>query len=158
MQAYTFLQRHFSCRDDVLGRGERMRLAVAGNHCQGTLFRDGSHLITPQLEERIDQIARGIDGFFFGRFDVRYSDASRFKDGQDLAIVELNGATSESTNLYDPTWSLFRAYRVLFRQWLILFQIGHGNRQRGHRASSMRQLLGAIISHYRARTASLISD
>jgi hypothetical protein len=44
--------------------------------------------------------------------------------GDDFAIVELNGASSESTNIYDPSRSLFQAYRTLFRQWALVFRIG----------------------------------
>ena len=57
MQANRFLSRHAAQRDRILARGERLQLAIAGNHAQGTLFKDGRHLITPALEERIDQIA-----------------------------------------------------------------------------------------------------
>ena len=52
----------------------------------------------------------------------RYSDVEKFRAGQDLFIIELNGVTSEATNLYDPTWSLLRAYQLLFKQWHILFR------------------------------------
>jgi hypothetical protein len=40
----------------------------------------------------------------------------RFEARDDLAIVELNGATAESTNIYDPSRSLLAAYRTLFAQ------------------------------------------
>jgi hypothetical protein len=49
MQAGRFLERHASEVRRVLARGERFRLAMAGNHCQGTMFCDGAHLITPAL-------------------------------------------------------------------------------------------------------------
>jgi hypothetical protein len=38
MQATTFLKRHADIRERVLSRGARFRLAIAGNHCQGTLI------------------------------------------------------------------------------------------------------------------------
>jgi hypothetical protein len=153
MQANTFLARHADEIHRALGTGETLRLVVAGNHCQGTMYRDGSHLITPQLERKIDQIAQTMDGFFFGRFDVRYSDVERFKAGEDLAIIELNGVTSESTNLYDPTWSLWRAYRTLFTQWSLLFQIGAANRRNGFAASRAGDLLIEIVDHFKTEKA-----
>jgi membrane protein DedA with SNARE-associated domain len=158
MQAGTFLARHAADRGRVLAPGERLPLAVAGNHCQGTLFRDGGHLVTPELGRRIDAIARAFDGFHFGRFDVRYTDPAEFRAGRGFAVVELNGATSESTNLYDPSWPLWRAYRTLFRQWAVLFRIGRANRDRGHPAATVRQLLGLIRAHYRGRTVAALSD
>ena len=127
----TFLTRHSHSLDRVLGLGERMQLAIAGNHAQGTLFRDGAHLWTPALERRIDEIAQSYPGFFVGRFDVRYTDVDDLRAGHGLAIVELNGATAESTDIYDPNRSLLSAYRQLFKQWSIVFTIGAANRASG---------------------------
>jgi membrane protein DedA with SNARE-associated domain len=158
MQARTFLKRHDSERDRVLEEGEQLALALAGNHCQGTMFRDGSHLITADLERTVDSIARQFPGFFIGRFDVRYSDPERFQAGRDLAIVELNGVTSESTNIYDPSWSLLAAYHTLFRQWSLLYLIGHANRQRGHASTGMPALLGLIFDYYRNVRINPIAD
>lgn len=158
MQASTFLARHGQQRERILAAGESLPLAVAGNHCQGTMFRDGSHLWTPQLEAAIDAIARGYEGFYFGRFDVRYGDVEAFKAGRDVTIIELNGATSESTNIYDPARSVFSAWGILFRQWSLLFRIAAANRRRGQRPSRPMELLREIRGHYRDRRASLIAD
>lgn len=56
MQAGLFLKRHQGVADRVLGHGEHFRLALAGNHAQGTLFTDGAHLWTIALEERISTL------------------------------------------------------------------------------------------------------
>lgn len=149
MQAETFLARHAADADRVLASGERFSLTIAGNHCQGTLFRDGAHLVTPEFEAAFDTIAKHFDGFFIGRFDVRYSDLAEFRAGRGFAIVELNGATSESTNLYDPSWPIWRAYRVLFRQWALLFRIGDVNRREGHRPITLPELVGLLRGHSR---------
>ncbi len=148
MQARTFLKRHEAQKDRILPAGERLTLALAGNHCQGTMFRDGAQLITPELEGAVDTIAQQFDGFFIGRFDVRYTDVEAFKAGEDLAIVELNGVTSESTNIYDPSRSLISAYGTLYRQWGLLYKIGHANRQRGHEVTAAWQLLKEVVRYY----------
>jgi hypothetical protein len=158
MQARIFLARHDAQRGRVLAAGERFALALAGNHCQGTMFRDGAHLITPALERAVDASARHFQGFFIGRFDVRFTDAEAFQAGRDFAIVELNGATSESTNLYDPSWSLFAAYRTLFRQWSLLYRIGYANRQRGHPATGILELLRLVFDYYRGLRVDPIAD
>lgn len=158
MQARKFLARLNGRAESVLSEGETLPLAVAGNHCQGTEFRDGAHLMTPALECRIDAIARSFIGFFFGRFDVRYTDAEAFRAGRDFAIVELNGASSESTNLYDPSRSLLEAYRILLRQWRILFVIGAANRDRGHPVTPAVELMRTVRHYYRTRTTAQLSD
>jgi membrane protein DedA with SNARE-associated domain len=158
MQASLFLERHRQRRQEVIEAGGRVRLGVAGNHAQGTLFRDGSHLMTAALESRIDEIARSYSGFFVGRFDVRYGDVEEFKAGRDLAIVELNGATAESTNIYDPRATLWNAYRTLFRQWSIVFAIGAENRVRGVQPTSSSRLFRLVAAHLATRPAFGVSD
>ena len=158
LQASTFLTRHSHAVDRVLAQGERLQLAIAGNHAQGTLFRDGAHLWTPALERRIDEIAQSYPGFFVGRFDVRYSDVDGFRAGHGLAIVELNGATAESTDIYDPNRSLLSAYRQLFKQWSIVFTIGAGNRATGAAVTPTRRLASLVRAHMTAKPAFALSD
>ena len=146
-QAAVFLQRQAADRERVIATGERFTIGDIGNHAQGALFVDGAHLLTPALEERIDLIARSVPGFFIGRFDVRYCDVNRFKAGLDLAIVELNGVTAESTNIYDPARSLLDAYRTLFAQWRMVFGIGTANLKRGEGRVPLRRIAALVWAH-----------
>ena len=158
LQGATFAARHAEVLARVLSAGERFGLTMAGNHAQGTLFRDGSHLLTPALERRIDEIAQSYPGFCIGRFDIRYADVGAFMEGRDLAIVELNGATGESTNIYDPAFSLLDAYRILFRQWRLVFAIGAANRAAGATVSSTRRLIALVRAHAAAHAPFPVSD
>ena len=158
LQASTFLTRHRRVLDRVLADGEAFQLAIAGNHAQGTLFRDGWHLWTPRLERRIDEIGQSYPGFFVGRFDVRYTDVGAFQAGEDLAIVELNGATAESTDIYDPDRSLVGAYRQLFKQWAIVFAIGAANRAAGAPVTDARRLMQLLRAYATSRPAFALSD
>ena len=49
--------------------------------------------------------------------------------------------------IYDPKHSLFDAYRILFRQWRIAFEIGAANVQRGSAAMSLRELVRWLTQH-----------
>jgi membrane protein DedA with SNARE-associated domain len=140
IMAGTYLQRHRAIRDKVLPEGLRLKLVEAGNHCQGCIFRDGMHLWSEQLESRIDQISRQVPGFFIGRYDVRYPGDEDIRRGENFKILELNGAASEATSIYDSRNSLFRAYGTLFRQWDLVFAIGAANRKLGHRPVGLRLL------------------
>ncbi len=140
IMAGTYLRRHHAIRDKVLAAGQRLKLVEAGNHCQGCIFRDGMHLWSAELEARIDQISRQIPGFFIGRYDVRYACDDDIRRGEDFKILELNGAASEATSIYDNRNSLFRAYATLFEQWDLVFAIGAANRTLGHRPAALRLL------------------
>jgi len=83
------------------------------------------------MRARFDAIADGIDGFHFGRFDIRFADFEAFRDGRDFAIIEINGAGAESTHIWDSTTSLFEAWSALFLPFRLLFLIGAMNRKLG---------------------------
>lgn len=112
--------------------GQRVQLAEIGNHCRGTIFLDGGHLLTPALAAAIERIARACAGFHFGRFDLRAPSVEDFRRGVGLKVLELNGATSEATHIYDPRYGLLRAWATLVRQWALLFEIGAANMRAGH--------------------------
>jgi hypothetical protein len=138
-----YLRKNSDRTHKVPAAGESVQLVEIGTHCRGAIFLDGCETITPDLEEVIDRIAKTFDGFFFGRFDIRVPSRQDFMAGRNIKIIELNGVTSEATHMYDPKLSLFEAYRVLFRQWRIAFEIGHINRAQGIRPASVGELLGA---------------
>lgn len=158
LQADRFLARLNGQADRVLTPSEPYRLAIAGNHCQGTMFQDGRHLWTLELEVRVDEIAKHFDGFYFGRFDVRYSDVTAFKAGHGFSIIELNGISSESTNIYDPRGTLRTAHDILRQQWDILFDIGARNRARGIATTPAATLWQHVRAYYEQQTICAISD
>ena len=94
-----------------------------------------------ELGTKIDEICRGFKGFYFGRFDIRAASFEDLRRGENFKIVELNGVTSESTNIYDPRYSLHDAYRILFEQWRLAFEIGEANRKLGAGPATFRTLV-----------------
>ncbi len=157
LQASVFLGRLAHEAQRVPHSGEDVLLAVAGNHCQGTMFCDGARLMTPAVARAIDRIARATPGFCFGRFDIRYESAEEFRAGRGFRIIELNGVLSESTNIYDPAFGLFRGLGVLAHQWTLAFRIGSENAARGAHKATVREVLHEVIRH-RARGGDRESD
>lgn len=162
LQADTFCKRFEDRLTEIPTTGVSIRLGIAGNHFQGTQFLRGNQWITPELTAAIDRIARqtskSIGGFYFGRFDVRYSTLAELKLGQNLRIIELNGATAESTDMYDPNLSVKEVYRTMWKQLQILYQIGHANRLRGVSTRSVCALARELWHYKINRTTNLIAD
>ncbi len=130
--------------------GEAVRLGVAGNHAQGCLFTDGAHLVTPELEAAVDSVARsfaGVDGLPFdtGRFDLRYTSPGELARGRGFGVVELNGVTSEPTNMYDPSWPVSRAVRTMAVQWERQFDLGARRRAMGVRPLPLWRLVWLFL-------------
>lgn len=113
--------------NQVLPAGMEELLVPYGNHARGAKFIDISHLTDQQLTETIDRICKGVNGFHYGRLDIRYESWEALRRGERFSIVELNGAGSEATHMYDPRHSIFFAWKEIIRHWNILFRISRMN-------------------------------
>jgi hypothetical protein len=113
--------------DKVLKSNEEELLVPYGNHARGAKFIDISHLADAALTDTINRICNNVNGFYFGRLDIRYQSWEALKRGERFSIVELNGAGSEPTHMYDPRHSLFFAWKEIIRHWNILFRISRIN-------------------------------
>jgi hypothetical protein len=165
LQWRTYFARHAARLAGIPTHGERVRLSVSGNHCQGTLFRDGADLITPELTRVVDDLcarfgeASGTpNGLDFCRLDVRYESDRLLRQGKGFAIVELNGTSAESTNLYDPSRGPFWAYRVLFAQWKHLYSLGAWRAAQGSKVMTWRAWSAMMREHYDTREGSEVAD
>ncbi|MDH4348629.1 MAG: alpha/beta fold hydrolase [Gemmatimonadota bacterium] len=141
-----FLRLHAARLADVPAAGAELRLVELGTHCKGSVFFDGEWVRTPALEAAIDRVSQGYAGFWFGRYDVRAPSVEALQQGQ-FKVLELNGATAEATSIYDPGNRLGDAYRVLRRQWAILFEIASQNAMAGARPATVPELVGLMRRH-----------
>lgn len=130
--------------NNVPAKGEKVELVSIGNHCLGTKFLDGSHLINTELSETFDSISKQIDGFYFGRFDLRCSSHSDLYKG-NIKIMELNGCGAEPAHIYQPGYSLRKALMVLFVHWRNIFIIARENSKRGARYTPFKE----AVSYYK---------
>ncbi|MCF6352677.1 MAG: hypothetical protein L3J06_06685 [Cyclobacteriaceae bacterium] len=118
--------------------GIKVELQPIGNHNRGAAFLDGNHLICDQLINSFENISQEIEGFYYGRFDVRCKDEAALKRG-DVKIMELNGAASEPAHIYQAGFSIFKAYQVLLHHWNILYQISIANHAKGTPYTSFKK-------------------
>jgi hypothetical protein len=126
------LQREYGSRlASVLSAGEKINLVPYGNHARGAKFTDASYWITPELEAVINKVCLQIPGFYFGRLDVMYNTIEELERGENFSVVELNGAASEPTHVYDPQHSLFFAWKELSRHIRYMYQISVINNKNG---------------------------
>lgn len=129
--ARLYLPRHPDLLDTVIPEGMPFRLAFAGSHARGAIFRDGNRFVTPSMVQSFDEVAKAIPEFYFGRFDVRFKDMDSLQRGEEFAIVEINGAGGEATHIWDSRMSIWQVYRGLMRQYRLLWEVAARNRKRG---------------------------
>ena len=115
----------------VLKKDEEEVLIPFGNHARGSLFLDATHWVDENFENNFDAICKQIDGFYYGRLDIKYESLELLKQGKNFSIIELNGAGSEPTHIYDPKHSLFFAWKEIIRHWKMLYEISMLNKKGG---------------------------
>jgi membrane protein DedA with SNARE-associated domain len=136
--AATYFERLRDRLDSIPLPMEKVWLSECGNHCQGAIFIDGNSLITTSLADEIDRLAKLVPDFYFGRFDIRYKDVESLREGRGFEIMEINGAGAEATHIWDAKTRLVDAYRTLFEQWRLAFEIGHQLKDRLDKSSQAR--------------------
>ena len=91
--------------------GRALQLVSVGNHVRGAAFEDGSSHITPAMEQVFDTIVGRGAGLLRRSFDVRYAAVDALKRGEELMIVEYNGAGGEPTAYLGPRTSVIEDLR-----------------------------------------------
>jgi len=104
-------------------------ISVIGNHARGTQFINGNHLIDDELTNILDTFNKKIDGWFYGRLDIKYDTFEKVIQEEDFKVIEINGIISEPTHIYDPTTgaTYFGALKELRRHWGIISDIAVTN-------------------------------
>jgi len=115
----------------ILNPREKYLLVPYGNHARGAKFTDISHLADEALTHSIDKACKEVDGFYFGRLDIKYNSWEELREGKNFSIIELNGAGSEPTHIYDPKYSIFFAWKEIIRHLNILSRISSINNSQG---------------------------
>jgi hypothetical protein len=116
--------------DQILPAGEEKILVPYGNHCRGAKFIDQSFMISEKLTSTIDRICKQVPEFYFGRLDIKFRSWEELENAEKFSIIELNGAASEPTHMYDPKHSIFFAWKEIKRHWDLLYKISKKNAAR----------------------------
>lgn len=131
MQLQALRKEYGKKLDTVPALGEKQNLVPYGNHIRGAKFLDVSDKITPKLTRMMNNVCLQIPGFYFGRLDIMYDNWEALENGNDFQIVELNGAASEPTHMYDPKHSIFFGWKELMRHIRYMYQISAANHKKG---------------------------
>jgi hypothetical protein len=155
---HLYLERLKDRLDLVPAQGETVRLVFVGNHCKGSIFQDGSDLVTPALTASIERLARALPEFYFGRIDVRFDSIASLRRGAGFRVIEINGAGSEATHIWDPRTRLLDAWRTQFFHYGSAFRIGAANRRRGFSPCGVRAMYRAWMNQRRLMARYPLND
>jgi len=138
----------------ILPKDNRLLIEPIGNHNRGTTFFDGQSYYSKEMLDWAENCARQIPSFDYGRFDIKIKDKNAFKRKKDIKIMEVNGVNSEPIHIYDPNYSIWNAYRDIFFQMKIIFDLSQKRLKDEYPTQSLfvflkgtQQLLGKKMIH-----------
>lgn len=134
--------------NEIITAGKEIQLEPIGNHCRGTVFINSNHLISPLLVKVFDSIAQGIDGFYYGRFDLRCKSIDDLLQGKNFKILELNGVSSDPAHIYDSSMPLWKAYRDIYRCIKTVYLISVENHRRGISYAKSGEVAGVVMRQF----------
>lgn len=131
--------------DTIPKEGETIVVEPIGNHCRGTKFLNGNDQIDDELNLAFDKLAKKIPNFYYGRFDLKCKSFDDLKKLENFKIVELNGVGAEPAHIYQPGFSLRKAYQTVFWHFSEMAKIGRTNRKSGIRYWTLREGIRKLL-------------
>tara|TARA_R110001583_G_scaffold2879_1_gene19851 strand:- start:816 stop:1868 length:1053 start_codon:yes stop_codon:yes gene_type:complete len=130
-------------------KNEEIILNVIGNHSKGTEFINGNHLINNELEKLLNKINLNIEGWNYGRIDIKYNRFEELLEEKNFKILEINGVISEPTHIYDSSkGSYFGALKSIKNHWKIIYKIGIKNNEINHvEFTNLRYLINVYFRY-----------
>ena len=68
-----------------------------------------------------------------------------YKKVEDFKIIEVNGVNSEPAHIYEPSYSLLKAYRDIFHHMEIIYEISEMNLALGYKTVPLKKFASGII-------------
>ncbi|WP_299782639.1 D-alanine--D-alanine ligase [uncultured Formosa sp.] len=133
LQLDTLKNKYGDFLESILLKDEVFNLMPFGNHVRGSKFTDVSDWANNTLTNTFDDICKQIPDFHFGRLDIKFHSREDLEVGKNFSIIELNGAGSEPTHIYDPKHSIFFAWKEIIKHYNILYKISTYNLKKGSR-------------------------
>ena len=139
--------------NEILWPAEVLVLEHVGNHCRGTMFLDRNVQIDDAITNQMVSLLRTMPGVYYGRFDMRVGSWRSLREGLEIRVLEFNGTSSDPAHIYQPGYSLVKAYRNIAYHWGIMFRISKQNRQAGHAPVTFKEIISALIIYFRYKRA-----
>lgn len=137
--------------DEVLDEGQKLLLEPIGNHCRGTKFINGAHLINSKLVQQFDLIAQSMNEFYYGRFDLKVRSMEDLYTGEGIKIMEVNGTTSEPAHIYSSELNLLKVWKIILHHTGLTYKIAMQNNKRGIAFTPLWLVYKTVSNHFKQK-------
>lgn len=132
----------------VLPLGKQLVIEEIGAHSRGTECTDQTALITPTMEQLFFDLADQMEGFYWGRIDVKVSSPEALQKGENIHIIEVNGGSSEPSHMFDPQYNWFDVSRVVNQHLKLHFGVVKANLENGEKIPSLSTFISEVKLYF----------
>jgi len=113
--------------DTVPKKGCVWQVIIQGSHTYGSIFRDKNSLINEDVHHWMNELCAGVEGFHYGRFDMKVKAEASLRTGNGVKLVEVNGCGSDPVHVYDDRYPLSFAAREFYKFFDLIYKIAKIN-------------------------------
>lgn len=135
--------------NSIPAKNEKINLVPYGNHARGSKFIDATSRVNEKLITTINNICTKVPEFYYGRMDIRFKSFADLENGENFSIIELNGAGSDPTHIYDPKHSIIFAWKEIIRHLNMLFMVSRMNMKSGVKCLTFKEGMNMLKSNNR---------
>tara|TARA_B110000037_G_scaffold20547_1_gene22174 strand:+ start:8584 stop:9333 length:750 start_codon:yes stop_codon:yes gene_type:complete len=107
----------------IIPKGKEQLVEPIGNHNRGTTFLDARTYKSKEMLNWIENCLQNLPDFDYGRIDLKIKNWNAFKENTGIKILEINGVNSEPIHIYDPSSSIWSAYKSIFKHMHIIYEL-----------------------------------
>lgn len=113
----------------IIPKGELVQISSTGSRGYGVIYKDLRHLINPILIKTYDNLSKDINGFYYGRYDIKAESFNDLETGKNIEIIELNGVFGCPNHAWSPMFTSAERKKTLIEHWDIVCKISIQNHQ-----------------------------
>jgi hypothetical protein len=138
----------------LLEKGKTLQPTSVGNWDYGATYIERTELLNKTILESFENLNKKINLFNYARYDVMCNSIEDFLQGK-MIILEINGVKGEPIHIYDGKYSLYQAYKEIFKHWGFIMKISKRNIKEGFVCPSIRDGFYQLRNHYFTKKQSL---
>jgi hypothetical protein len=102
----TLKKKYTAQWNQIIPLNKKLMVEPIGNHNRGTTFLDARDRYSEEMLEWAVDCVKNIQGFDYGRIDLKIKNWDSFQTKRGIKILEINGVNSEPIHIYDPNYSI----------------------------------------------------
>lgn len=141
----------------IMPKGKELLVEPIGNHNRGTTFLDAREHKSKEMLDWVVNSLQNLQGFDYGRIDLKLKNWNAFKENNGIKILEINGVNSEPIHIYDPNCSIWSAYKSIFNHMHIIYQLSRQKLNKQSKTLSLFEFIGGALEVLSKKRVSQIS-